>query len=150
MLKFAHVGIVVHDMDLMEEFYAQIGFKQFFRIRRDEPWIGEIVDVQGADIEIVHMASPKDECRIELLRYKGLLEPIAFYERRPYTHFCMWTDSIASMTHVVTGAGGHIVSTHVVTIPDGTNKGTRVCYFSDPEGNMFELMQRPVKVEVLA
>jgi hypothetical protein len=139
-LKFAHVGLVVSDLDRMVEFYSLLGFKEFFRIRRDEPWIGEIVGRKGADIEIVHMATEGDECRIELLRY---LEGPEYFGVSQRAHLSMWTDDLdKNLAKVGNSVCLSMLSERVVTIPDGPNKGMRVVYLLDPEGSVFELMER--------
>jgi catechol 2,3-dioxygenase-like lactoylglutathione lyase family enzyme len=146
-LRFAHVGLVVHDLDRMCAFYRALGFSEFFRIRRDEPWIGEIVGLPSADIEIVHLATANDGCRIELLHYRFPGQIRTQGIRR--THLSLWTDDIDTHIGRALNAGAKILSLtsesskNTVTIPDGPNKGMRVVYLVDPEDNIVEMMQRP-------
>lgn len=142
-MKFAHVGIVVRDLDRMCEFYKNLGFKEFFRIRRDEDWIAKVTGVENADIDIVHLASPGDECRIELLHYHNSPQVWIMSIQMPPKHFAMWVEDIDALHLRAFACGAHPVSETPVEIPDGPNKGMKVCYMADPEGNVFEMMQRP-------
>lgn len=141
-MKFAHVGIVVRDLARMEEFYKALGFKEFFRIRRDEEWISKITGVEKADIDIVHLASEGDGCRIELLHYRGAPQVWISLVGAPHKHFAMWVEDIEHMYRKAFWCGACKVSEEPVTIPDGPNKGMKVCYMADPEGNVFEMMQK--------
>lgn len=141
-MKFAHVGIVVRDLVRMEEFYKALGFKEFFRIRRDEDWISKVTGVEKADIDIVHLASPEDGCRIELLYYHGAPKITFQVVGAPHKHFAMWVDDIEEIYRKAFWSGAYKISEEPVEIPDGPNKGMKVCYMADPEGNVFEMMQR--------
>jgi catechol 2,3-dioxygenase-like lactoylglutathione lyase family enzyme len=145
MLRFAHVGIVVHDLDRMCAFYRALGFSEFFRIRRDEPWIGEMLGLPGAAVEIVRMASANDLCRIELLHYISPSRP----RRDPGGHMllALWTQEIDARIELAVRAGGFVRSmppgSNTVEIPAGEDKGTRIAYLADPEGNTVCLQQAP-------
>lgn len=142
-MKFAHVGIVVRNLERMVEFYTGLGFKEFFRIRRDEEWISKVTGVAHADIDIVHLASPGDEMRIELLHYRDTPQVFLDYSPGlPPKHFAMWVDNIEGMSSRALLYGARDISTWPVEIPDGPNKGMKVCYMADPEGNVFEMMQK--------
>ena len=102
-------------------FYRRLGMISYFRVIRDEPFIGEMVGVPGAVIEIAHLACPGNQVFLELLQYHEGEPPCE-------THFCVEVDEIPE------GA---------VTIPDGPNQGAKAIYTTDPDGHVVEMYRKP-------
>jgi len=129
-----HVGIVVARDKVADAVrtYLQLGYKPKLWVRRDAPWIGEMVGRPGADIEIVHMAKEGHTVGIELLAYFKDGPPIGVH------HLAFEVESIsdvcASMEAKILGMS---------TIPDGPNVGACCAYVRAPSGETLELIVRP-------
>jgi len=153
-MKLSHVGIVVDvnggiaaGIKLFESF----GYSVKLHVRRSEPWIGEMVGIPEADIEVVHLGKDGESVGIELLAYhyptqRQGLQHLAYVvddldaeaskvcEYQPLKAPDVWSIpwSIPQMTR-----------RGKAEIPDGPNKGTICGYLEGRNNIIIELIQKP-------
>jgi len=129
-----HVGISVINMDESMVWYANLGYEPTFDVVRNEPFLGEIVGLPGAEARIVYMTC-EGRPTIELLEYRNQSRPV-------------WRESGATLP-----GRGHLCLDRRATdfigpeyrigaavIPDGRNQGSICAYYQDPNGFVVEMM----------
>lgn len=135
-----HVGIHVHDMDRMIEFYKQaFGFElvgEPFSWADDE-FIDRIVDVPGSAARGCMLRA--GTCYMELFQYSApapsSTEPKAPYDKG-YTHFCVDVIGIEEEYERLKGLG------MTFREPAPINVGhVKSLYGKDPEGNVIEIQE---------
>lgn len=139
-MKLQHVGIVVSVAGGIEQgiaLYEQLGYRQTFRIRRGEPWIGEIVGRPGADIDICHLKKPGESVGIELLAYHSSSTP-----PHGYHHLAFEVDSIEETERSFKRLKWS-KKLGMARIPDGPNEGTICAYYDCAPDCVLELIQKP-------
>jgi catechol 2,3-dioxygenase-like lactoylglutathione lyase family enzyme len=128
-----HVGISVLDMDSSIEWWAGMGYTKTFDVFRDEPFLGKIVGLPGAQARIVYL-----ECEgrptLELLHYTS----------PEYIDRIQWGATIPGRAHLCLDfrEGDKIPEGSMIgsaTIPDGKNAGCVCAYFKDPNGFVLEV-----------
>jgi len=145
-VRFGHVGITVSDLDRSLAFYrAAFGFEPGMRVRRDAPWIGDIVVGEGshADLEFGHMHLPSG-MHLELIQYRAPAPESAQGEltwRHGHQHVCLTVTAIEGWIARARAAGARLVSGAPVVIPEGKNAGSRCCYLRGPDGETIELFE---------
>lgn len=144
-MRLLHVGIVVSHygggMDGAIERYRVLGYEPVFRVRRSEPWIGEIVGMEDADIEITHLKRAHDDVGLELLLYHS------YSPRSGMQHLAYEVEDILG-TITSCALRGYTAKGRVVTIPDGPQTGTKCVYMQGPDYDIIELVERPKRETV--
>lgn len=68
-MRMDNVGIVVKDLDVAIEFFAELGLKLEGRAAITGEWSGRVTGVRGQRVEIAMMSTPDGHSRIELSRF---------------------------------------------------------------------------------
>lgn len=135
-----HVGIHVHDLDRMIQFYNEafgfevVGEKFSFS---DSPEVDTIIATPGANVDGVMLKS--GNAYIEMFRFNAPA-PVSSEPRLPqdkgYTHFCIDSDDIEADMPRLKAAGMDFKGR------DPVDCGTvKTLYGWDPEGNIIEIQQ---------
>lgn len=147
-----HVNIVVHDLELMTQFYCDtLGFRVTKSVSISGEWIDAVVGLRGVEADVVYLDPPKGP-RLELIQYK---QPVsassrdASFPNAPgLRHLAFRVADIEQLTARLTAADVRINSP-IATVPKsqvqysgGAQK--RLVYFRDPEGNLLELCEYKV------
>ena len=135
-----HVGIHVHDMDRMIQFYrAAFGFELVgdrFHFK-DSPEVDTIIATPGADV--VGAMLRAGNSYMELFQFHAP-DPVSGEPKLPqdkgYTHFCIDSDDIEADMPRLKAAGMDFKGRSPVDC--GTIK---TLYGWDPEGNIIEIQQ---------
>lgn len=135
-----HVGVHVHDMDRMIQFYGEaFGFElvgEPFQWRDDE-FIDRIVDVPGSAARGCMLRA--GTCYMELFQYSApapdSIKPLSPYDKG-YTHFCVDVTDIESEYTRLKSVG--MTFSEPAPIDVGHVKSI---YGRDPEGNVIEIQE---------
>ncbi len=141
-----HGGVSVSDMDRSLAFYRDgLGLETVVdRIAKDA-YLFRILALNATELRIVYLKIPGSDAFIELIEFRGL-------ERHPASarpcdpgagHLCLYVSDIAAIHQRLTEKGFHSRAVAPELITAGPNKGARGVYFSDPDGYLIELFQRP-------
>jgi len=142
-IAIAHTGFTVTNIDLSIGFYQSLGLVCKFRVIRNEEFIGKIVGMKGAEIEIAYMGMPGEKGHfLELLEYKKprMVGRASATNIPGNGHICFEVDDLNLVRYSVTG---------YAEIPDGPNQGIIVAYIKDPDGFTVELLERPKKATLV-
>lgn len=137
--KLLHIGVIVSPyipgLDASIQGLQALGYTCYFRIRRSEPWIGELVGIKGADIEIAHLSQGGERPGLELLAYWSNPSPA-----RGVQHLAYEVDDIEEALK-----GDWVYKLRGrATIPDGPNAGTKCAYVTGLDGDtLIELIEKP-------
>lgn len=136
-----HVSFTVHDLKSSVAFYEKVlGLKCVSNAERDEEFAEAVTGISGAKLEIAYMEAPN--CSIELIQYvrgEGLRLDTTTCNVGS-SHLCFYVSEydewIKRMEKNKVQMRGEIR-----VVPAGPNKGRRVCYMMDPEGNNLEFIE---------
>lgn len=134
-MSIRHVGITVRDMDESLAFYARLGFRKTFEVKRDEPFIGEIVGCPKAVLGVAMVR--RGNVTLELLCYT--YPRFSSYASRfdgGHMHLCLDWD--ADLDAALDAAGSRIGR---AVIPDGQQKGAEATYWAGPSGEIIEVFR---------
>lgn len=137
-----HVSFTVSDLQKSVEFYETVlGLKCVSYAERDAEFSSAVTGIQGVKMQIAYMEAPN--CSIELIQYvNGQGERL---DTRTCnvgsTHLCFnisdYDDWMKRMEeHGVRMRG------KLCIVPAGPNKGRRVCYMMDNDGNNLEFIEQ--------
>lgn len=147
-LGVAHYGIYVEDLERVECFYRALGFVREFHVERRDSWVGDILGAPGAQIEVAILRHPSGAAMELLRRLDRKWGPV----NTTLNHVALYVEDIRLAISAGLNASVHekrvnscMVSNRIAEIPDGANKGNKVVYLRDPEGNVVELIERAEK-----
>jgi len=140
---FQHVGLNVADVDRSLAFYGRLGFAVRREPRAVEgPLIESMLGGPGLRLRIAF--AELDGTSLELVQY---VEPPA--KRTTLTprdigaaHIAVGVDDLRSIYDELSAGGVRFVGEPVMQ-ETGPNAGSVVVFGSDPDGNLFQLVQRP-------
>ena len=140
-MKIRHVGIVCEDLNLMENFYENFGFKKFSENIESGKYIDHLTNIAGTKI-IWKKYNNKFGDLLELLKYevsfnvdKSIFSQPVY--RRGVSHIAFTVPDIKNTSELVKRLGGCLVNEPILS-QDGKVK---VCYANDVEGNLIELVE---------
>ena len=140
-MKIRHVGIVCEDLNLMENFYENFGFKKISENIESGKYIDHLTNITGAKI-IWKKYNNKFGDLLELLKYETdfdidtsiFSQPVY---RRGVSHFAFTVIDIKATSQLIERLGGCLMNKPIIS-PDGKVK---VCYANDVEGNLIEIVE---------
>jgi catechol 2,3-dioxygenase-like lactoylglutathione lyase family enzyme len=140
-MKIRHVGIVCEDLNLMENFYENFGFKKFSENTESGQYIDHLTNIVGTKI-MWKKYNNKFGDLLELLKYevsfnidKSISSQPVY--RRGVSHIAFTVPDIKNTSELVKRLGGCLVNEPILS-QDGKVK---VCYANDVEGNLIELVE---------
>lgn len=136
-----HVSFTVSNLEESVEFYEKVlGLKCVSKAERDEEFSSSVTGVDGAKMEIAYIEAKN--CSIELIQY------VRGEGKRLETHTCNVGSAhlcfnISDYDEWMKKMEGNGVRTRgkVCIVPAGPNKGKRVCYMMDNDGNNLEFIE---------
>jgi catechol 2,3-dioxygenase-like lactoylglutathione lyase family enzyme len=140
MLRFDHVGVVVHDLDAAVSFFLALGFERKGGGHVDGEWVDRIVGLDGVLVEFVMVGAPDGSGKLEIIKFHAPADadgPRALSSNRlGLRHVCL---EIADLDETVEGLRRQGFD----TVGDVRDAGTyRLCYLRGPEGLIVELAER--------
>ncbi len=132
-----HVGITVADLDSCVEFYEQaLGLEVLTRFSVGGEAFSTGVGIDDASANFAHLES--NGIRLELVEYEpqgGELEGRDRLNRPGATHVGFEVEDLDAVYDNLPA----FVET--ISEPQTTESGTRICFLSDPEDNLVELLE---------
>jgi glyoxylase I family protein len=133
--RLDHVGLAVHDLDAAAEWYcAAFGYERELTLR-----------VDPIDLDIVMLRHSTHGDRLELLHRPGssaglrAADPAEAALSETFGHVAFDVHGLDAAFERVVGLGAR----PVMTPQPSPEKGVRMAYVADPEGNLVELLERP-------
>jgi len=128
-----HIGLSVGDLDAQAAWYQEVlGFTGSLRL-----------DVPQAGLRIAFLQS-EEGVAIELLQRDGSAHPPAPTElgtavlTQGFGHICLRVDDVADAYERILRSGGR----SLLPPSPAPEAGVTMCYTTDPEGNLIELLDR--------
>lgn len=142
--RFGHVNIIADDWRALADFYTSVLGCVFVPPERDYsgPDLEALTGVPGATLRGVHLRLPGYGDTGPTLEIYGFgsneagLPPQI--NRRGFGHIAFAVDDVAVARVRVLAAGGRPVG-EIVTLQTSDGRRVRLCYVTDPEGNIVEL-----------
>lgn len=136
-----HVSITVSDLKASIDFYEKVmKLKCVSNAERDEAFCSAVTGVDGVKMKIAYMEAPG--CNIELIQYvKG--EGIRLDTKTcniGSTHLCFNISDYDEWMERMEKNGVRMRG-KLCIVPAGPNKGRRVCYMMDNDGNNLEFIE---------
>ena len=138
---FNHTGIVVHDMDAMVKFYAEvIGLTKLREIEAVAPPTGDHTGFPGAKRKLVFVGYP-DGQQIELVKYYNPAEKPGHLDRNHLgtAHLCFNVSDLAKVHSEFASKGVTFQTEPKWRDTPAVRVG--IIYARDPEGNWLEFIQ---------
>lgn len=138
--RMDNVGIVVEDLGVAIDFFAELGLTLEGRATIEGEWAGRVTGLGNQHVEIAMMRTPDGNIRLELSRF---LAPrvIADHRNAPvnalgYLRVMFTVDDIDDTLERLRARGAELVG-EVVRYEDAY----RLCYIRGPEGLLIGLAQ---------
>lgn len=136
-----HISFTVADLDKAIDFYSNVlGLKCISIAERDEEFSSSVTGINGAKMKIAYYEC--SNCKIELIQYIGApgvkLDTNLNNVGSSHLCFCItnFDEWLLKMKNASVKFRGEVC---VVTA--GPNKGKRILYMMDPDGNNLELIE---------
>lgn len=139
-----HVSFTVSDLDESIRFYQEVlGMECVSKASRDKNFSSAVTGIEGVSMNIAYMIAPG--FAVELIEYTtGQGKRIDTSTNNPgSTHLCFnisdydnWLERMKQNSVKICG--------ELCVVPAGPNKGKRVCYMLDNEGNHLEFIESGV------
>lgn len=140
-IRMDNVGIVVEDLEVVIEFFTELGLELEGRAMAEGEWAGQVTGLGNQRVEVAMMRTPDGHGRLELSRF---LEPavIADNRRAPvnafgYLRVMFEVEDLDSTLARLSPYGAELVSDEVVQYENIY----RLCYIRGPEGILIGLAQ---------
>jgi len=144
-----HMNIVVSDLERSVKFYTEVlGFEKVNSVHLEGDWIDSIVGLKGVVADLVIIAAPEGELKIELFYFKSPIGESIRSNTLANTiglrHFALRVDDIQASYNKLKDAGVKIVS-EPATVPQNvapqSNVRKTMYYFQDPDGVLIEIAE---------
>ncbi len=139
--KVNHVSFTVSNLDESIVFYRDIlGLKCVSKAQRDKQFSSAVTGINGVEMDIAYMQAPG--IAVELIQYKsGQGVAIDTATNNPGSaHLCFYVKDYDEWMLKMKERGVRICG-QICTVPAGPNKGRKVCYVLDNEGNHLEFIE---------
>jgi catechol 2,3-dioxygenase-like lactoylglutathione lyase family enzyme len=144
-----HTCVNVSNLERSVAFYSEIlGLKVTLRADIDNAEIAKVVGIPGVKIAAAFLEVPGTETVVEMFQYVSC-DPKPLPEDRKSCdigihHICFQVDDIEASYQELKAKGVHFHTEPMTISPDEPNfAGAKICYFSDPDGAMLELLEAP-------
>jgi catechol 2,3-dioxygenase-like lactoylglutathione lyase family enzyme len=146
---FDHITIVVSDLEHSVKFYSELlDFEQTGSAHLDGEWIDSILQMKGADADVVYLVPLDGKPRLELLCFRfpkgAVIDPNALPNTVGLRHLAFQVEDMDSIVKRLKTAGVRLFS-GPVTLPrdveSGAAKQKTLCYFFDPDETLLELAE---------
>jgi glyoxylase I family protein len=139
-VRMNHVSFTVSDLDRAINFYRQIlGLRLLGVGDRDPTFSAIVTGIPDARLRIAYLGA--NNCAVELIQY--LSPPGVKLDTRTCNvgsaHVCFEVEGFDEMVRRICVGGGFLAGACAV-VPAGPNRGRRVAYLEDPDGNTLELL----------
>ena len=142
--RFGHVNIIATDWRALADFYTRVLGCVFVPPERDYkgPELEALTGVPGATLRGVHLRLPGHGDTGPTLEIYGFgpgeAESAPPINRRGLRHLAFAVDDVAAARESILAGGGGSVG-EIVTLRTSDGRQVRLCYVTDPEGNIVEL-----------
>ncbi len=138
-----HVSFTVSSVEKAVEFYVHsLGMKLMDVSKRDVAFSEKVTGIPGASLRIAYLSVA--DFKIELIEY--LTSRGEKLDTRTCNigsaHICFNVDELGTMFAEMSAKGVKFISPPL-TIPAGPNRGGKVVYLEDCDGNTLEFIERP-------
>ncbi len=138
-----HVSFTVSSVEKAVEFYVHsLGMKLIDISERGVAFSEKVTGIPGASLRIAYLTAA--DFKIELIEY--LTSRGEKLDTRTCNigsaHVCFNVDELDTMYAEMSAKGVKFMSSPL-TIPAGPNRGAKVVYLEDCDGNTFEFIERP-------
>jgi catechol 2,3-dioxygenase-like lactoylglutathione lyase family enzyme len=136
-----NVGIVVEDLDVVIDFFRELGLELEGRAMAEGEWAGRVTGLGDQRVEVAMMRTPDGHGRLELSRF--LAPPVVADHRNApvnalgYLRVMFAVDDLDDTLDRLAGHGAQLVGDEVVQYEDVY----RLCYVRGPEGILVGLAQ---------
>jgi len=139
-LRFNHVGVIVDDLELVTEFFVELGFQKSGPMRIAGAWVNRIVGLKGVHADMVMVSAPDGSGSLELTKFYEPTDPAPARLPQPNTpglrHLAYIVDDVESILERLRAKGYETVG-EVVNYEDVF----LLVYVAGPEGLIVELAQ---------
>ncbi len=139
--QFAHVGVVVEDLDAATEFFVELGLEAGEAWESSGDWVDRVIGLNGASARARMLTTPQGGACIELAQFASPETPssdaAAPSNALGYRHITFQVDDLDDTLVRLARLGATLVG-DVVAYEDVF----RVCYVRGPEGIIVELAER--------
>lgn len=138
--RFDHVGVIVDDLPLVTEFFADLGFECGSPTQYEGEWIDRINGLDGVRLEMVSASVPGGGTWFELTKFhlpadeSGPAEPAS--NRLGFRHIACVVDDLDTVVDRL-GAKGFTPIGEIVNYENVF----RLCFIGGPEGLIVEVAQ---------
>jgi len=136
-----HFSFTVSDLDKSLVFYNTVLGVDTVDVSYRPPEFSEAVTgIAGAFLKIGYIKT--SNVNIELIQYQGLENNKAITTTSfvGSSHACFNVNNFDQFIDELKSAGVVVSSTKIAQVPDGPNKGKKVIYMKDPDGNNLEFL----------
>lgn len=136
-----HVSFTVSDLKASVEFYEEVlGLKCVSKAERDEEFSSAVTGISGVKMEIAYIEAPG--CFIELIQYVkgqgGRLDTSTC--NIGSSHICFYVKGYDEWMKRMKENRVRMRGERCI-VPAGPNRGRRVCYMIDNDGNNLEFIE---------
>lgn len=136
-----HVSFTVSNLEESIAFYRDVlGMECISKAERDEDFSSEVTGIDGVSMNIAYMQAPG--FAVELIQYTtGEGKPIDTATNNPGSaHLCFNISEYDEWMKKMEDNGVRMCGS-LCHVPAGPNKGKRVCYMLDNDGNHLEFIE---------
>lgn len=140
-LRMDNMGIVVEDLELVIEFFRELGLELEGQMMVEGEWAGSVTGLGDQQVEIAMMRTPDGHSRLELSRFLAP-DVIADHRNAPinslgYLRVMFAVDDLDETLERLYERGAELVSNEVVRYEDQY----RLCYIRGPENLLIGLAE---------
>lgn len=139
--EFAHVGVVVADLDAVTDFFAELGLEAGETWESSGKWVDGIIGLEGTEARSRMLVAPQGGTCIELTQFDAPESPAseaAAPANAPgLRHITFQVDDLDKTIARLTARGASLIGEVAVY-----ESAFRLCYMRGPEGLIVELAER--------
>jgi len=141
MISINHTSFTVLDVEKTAKFYQGLGLTLIDLSPRDSGFAEKVTGAKGAKLKIAYLSAGNGLLElVEYARGKGK-EAHTRPNDTGSAHLCFDAEDFDATLRKIRQLGGKLLSPPM-KVPAGPNKGKRMCYARDCEGNLLEFFGR--------